>query len=174
MSLPSLRADCARCDALCCVALAFDRSPQFAIAKAAGEPCRHLDGAGRCRIHADLAGRGFSGCAAYDCFGAGQAASRLFRGRSWRGSPARLAAMMAAFADLRALHETLVLLKAARALPLTPEVRAELEAVMASLAPRGGWSRRALAEGQGAAATARARAFLPGLKGFAAGRTDVG
>jgi hypothetical protein len=39
-----LRAECARCAALCCVTLAFDASDLFAFDKAAGEPCPHFDG----------------------------------------------------------------------------------------------------------------------------------
>ena len=38
-----LRADCARCSALCCVALPYAASADFAYDKPAGRPCRHLD-----------------------------------------------------------------------------------------------------------------------------------
>ncbi len=68
-----LQADCRRCAALCCVATHFDASEDFALTKAAGEPCPHLDGIQhRCTIHAERLARGFTGCLAYDCHGAGQ------------------------------------------------------------------------------------------------------
>ncbi|MDR3081083.1 MAG: pentapeptide repeat-containing protein, partial [Streptomyces sp.] len=37
-----LRADCSSCFALCCVALPFAASADFAIDKAAGTPCPNL------------------------------------------------------------------------------------------------------------------------------------
>ena len=67
----ALRADCERCFGLCCVAPAFSASADFAIDKPAGHPCPHLRPDFRCGIHTDLRGRGFRGCAVYDCFGAG-------------------------------------------------------------------------------------------------------
>jgi hypothetical protein len=70
--LSELRADCASCVGLCCVALPFSRSADFAFDKAAGDPCRHLAGDRRCSIHATLREDGMRGCTVYDCFGAGQ------------------------------------------------------------------------------------------------------
>ena len=72
----ALRADCAQCVGLCCVAPAFAVSADFAIDKAAGQPCPNLQADFRCGIHAGLRDRGFRGCAVYDCFGAGQRVSR--------------------------------------------------------------------------------------------------
>ena len=66
-----LRADCARCFGLCCVAPAFAASADFAIDKPAGQACPHLAGDFRCGIHDELRPRGFPGCTVYDCFGAG-------------------------------------------------------------------------------------------------------
>lgn len=167
MSPPGLRADCARCAALCCVALAFDRGPMFAFDKAAGEPCRHLDGEGRCRVHDGLLRRGMAGCATYDCQGAGQYVTALFRGRSWRGEPALLPAMMAAFAEMRAVQEARALIDAARALQLPAEARNALEAAGRALWPSGGWSLEELVAGRSAPAVAAARALLPLLAPFA-------
>src|SRR4051794_4071425 len=62
-----LRADCTNCFALCCTALRFDASADFAFDKPAGTPCRHLTTELRCGVHADLRARGFNGCAVYDC-----------------------------------------------------------------------------------------------------------
>jgi len=102
-----LVADCHRCAALCCVALAFDRSASFAFDKPAGEPCPSLRGK-LCVIHDDLEARGCSGCARYDCAGAGQrVVQEVFGGRS--EDPARMAD---AFRVMRDVQELRVLLRA--------------------------------------------------------------
>ena len=80
-----LQADCAQCFGLCCVALPFAASADFAIDKAAGSPCRNLRTDYRCGIHTELRQRGFNGCTVYDCFGAGQKVSQVtFGGADWR------------------------------------------------------------------------------------------
>lgn len=98
-----LRADCDRCLGLCCVAPALRRSADFAIDKPAGVACPNLGADNRCAIHADLRARGFAGCSAYDCFGAGQRVSAL--GAGWRDGEAQAVRLFAAFAALRTLHE---------------------------------------------------------------------
>jgi uncharacterized protein YjbI with pentapeptide repeats len=101
-----LRADCAQCVGLCCVALPFVRSADFAMDKPAGMPCRHLAGDDRCAIHDRLRSAGFPGCDVFDCFGAGQQVVQItFGGRSWRNGPAVAVPMFGAFATLRAVHE---------------------------------------------------------------------
>jgi hypothetical protein len=101
-----LAADCARCAGLCCVVPAFTRSADFAISKPAGQPCPNLGPDSRCAIHARLRDRGFGGCAAYDCFGAGQQTVQVtFGGRDWRSSPGLAAEMFAAFGVMRQLNE---------------------------------------------------------------------
>ncbi|WP_163850481.1 hypothetical protein [Pseudooceanicola aestuarii] len=121
----ALHADCGACAALCCLALALDRGPSFAIDKAAGAPCPNLSGH-LCGIHSQLADRGFSGCTRYDCLGAGQrVVQELFAGRSWQDDPALARPMMAAFADMRAVHERMELLRAAAVLPLDPDAEAQ-------------------------------------------------
>jgi len=103
-----LRADCANCFGLCCVALPFTVSADFAIGKAAGTPCPNLDAGSRCTIHARLRRDGFAGCSAFDCFGAGQQVSqRTFGGRDWRSSPGTAAQMFHVFGVMRHLHELL-------------------------------------------------------------------
>lgn len=103
-----LRADCASCVALCCVALAFSASADFAVDKRAGEPCRHLATDLRCGIHTRLRPRGFPGCVAYDCFGAGQKVTQVtFGGRDWRDDPRSAPRMFAALPVVRVLHELL-------------------------------------------------------------------
>ena len=114
---PELRADCERCAALCCVAPAFSASADFAIGKAAGQPCPNLRSDFRCSIHDRLRPAGFGGCAAFDCLGAGQQVTQVtFGGRSWRDEPDLAAPMFAAFAVLRQLHELLWYLAEALAL----------------------------------------------------------
>ena len=54
-----LRADCARCFALCCVAPAFAISVDFAINKRAGKACPNLQADFRCGIHTRLRQQGF-------------------------------------------------------------------------------------------------------------------
>ena len=101
-----LRADCSRCAGLCCVALPFARSADFAIDKPSGMPCRHLRADDRCGIHDRLRPEGFPGCEVFDCFGAGQQVVQVtLRGRLWRDGPEVAAATFAAFGTLRSVHE---------------------------------------------------------------------
>ncbi|MFC8711627.1 pentapeptide repeat-containing protein [Streptomyces sp. NPDC057197] len=104
-----LRGDCANCFGLCCVALPFAASADFARDKPAGRPCPNLLGDHRCGIHTRLRQEGYPGCTVYDCFGAGQKVSQVtFGGRDWRTEPAgTLGAMAAAFPVVRHLHELL-------------------------------------------------------------------
>ena len=121
-----LRADCSSCFGLCCVALTFQRSADFAIDKDAGEPCPNLQEDFRCGIHQKLRPEGFQGCTVYDCFGAGQKISQL-AGRSWReqpGQPARK--MFEALPIMRQLHELLWYLAEAQQLKETAAIHGEL------------------------------------------------
>ncbi|PPB49777.1 pentapeptide repeat-containing protein [Arthrobacter pityocampae] len=103
-----LRPDCSSCFALCCTALGFSRSADFAVDKPAGSPCRNLDSDFSCTIHDRLRPRGFRGCTVFDCFGAGQNVSQhLFRGVSWREAPETAPEMFAVFTVVRQLHEML-------------------------------------------------------------------
>ncbi|HEY0641533.1 MAG TPA: pentapeptide repeat-containing protein, partial [Pseudonocardiaceae bacterium] len=124
---PALRADCARCVALCCVAPAFRRSADFALDKPAGRPCPNLLADFRCGIHDSLPARGFRGCTVYDCFGAGQRVTQeTFGGRDWRSEPELAAPMFAVFPVVRVLHELLRYLAEALTLPGAEPLRAEL------------------------------------------------
>ena len=129
-----LRADCSRCVGLCCVALAFAASADFAIDKAAGDPCPHLACDDRCGIHARLREEGFPGCVAYDCFGAGQhVAQATFAGQDWRQSPETAASMFDAFAVMRQLHELLWHLTEALRLGAARPVHRELQVALAEI-----------------------------------------
>ena len=113
-----LRADCARCVGLCCVALPFAASADFAFDKEAGVPCLHLESDFSCGIHARLREEGFRGCSAFDCFGAGQQVTQTtFEGQDWRDAADVGRAMFAVFPVMRRLHELLWYLTEAVALP---------------------------------------------------------
>lgn len=133
---PQLLADCGNCFGLCCVALPFAASTDFAVDKKAGQPCANLRSDSRCGIHTRLREKGFQGCTVYDCFGAGQQVSQVtFGGRDWREDPATARRMFAVFPVMRQLHELLRYLS--EALTLRPdralygELRAALDATEA-------------------------------------------
>ncbi|MFB9928634.1 pentapeptide repeat-containing protein [Amycolatopsis halotolerans] len=129
-----LTADCGSCFALCCVALTFTKSADFAIDKRAGDPCPNLRHDFRCGIHDQLRPKGFAGCTGYDCFGAGQQVSQVtFSGRSWREAPETRKQMFAALPVMRHLHELLWYLTEARSLAATREIHAELDAAIAEI-----------------------------------------
>jgi uncharacterized protein YjbI with pentapeptide repeats len=134
MTRPDLRADCARCFGLCCVVPAFSRSADFAIDKPAGRPCPHLATDFRCGIHASLRERGFPGCVAFDCFGAGQkVAQETFGGVSWRDAPSTAAEMFAAFEVMRPLHQWLWYLDEALAVPEASSLHDSLAAAQLAI-----------------------------------------
>jgi uncharacterized protein YjbI with pentapeptide repeats len=144
---PSLQADCASCFGLCCVALPFTASADFAIDKEAGQPCQHLQADFRCGIHALLRDRGFPGCAAFDCFGAGQQVSQVtFRGRDWREAPDTAAQMFAIFPIMRQLHELLWYLTEALQMPPARPIHQELRRVLLRVERLTGSSPVALAD----------------------------
>ncbi|MFD7406066.1 pentapeptide repeat-containing protein [Streptomyces sp. NPDC059866] len=126
--LADLRGDCANCFGLCCVALPFAASADFAIDKDAGKPCANLRGDHRCGIHATLRQQGFTGCTVYDCFGAGQRVSQVtFGGQDWRtGSREQARRMFDVFPVVRQLHELLWYLTEALTLPAARPVHADL------------------------------------------------
>ncbi len=106
---------------------AFAASSDFAISKPAGQPCPNLADDFRCSIHAQLRDRGFPGCTAYDCFGAGQHVTQVtFGGRTWRESPDLARQMFPAFEVVRVLHELLWHLTQAIAVPAARPLEAEL------------------------------------------------
>ncbi|MYX75184.1 pentapeptide repeat-containing protein [Streptomyces sp. SID3915] len=126
-----LRADCANCFGLCCVALTLTASADFAVDKDAGTPCRNLRDDFRCGIHTRLRTEGFPGCTVYDCFGAGQKISQhTYQGEDWRRRPDTARQMFQAFPVMRQLHELLWYLTEAltlpAAVPLHPQLRAAL------------------------------------------------
>jgi hypothetical protein len=123
----SLRADCCNCVGLCCVALAFARSADFAFSKEAGDPCPHLQPTFGCDIHPVLRDRGFKGCTVFDCLGAGQKVTQqTFGGRSWGSEPQSRELMFATFQVMRPLQELLWYLHEASNRPEAAALRSQL------------------------------------------------
>ena len=80
-----LKANCEKCFGLCCVALPFAASVDFAVNKDGGKPCSNLQSDFKCSIHKNLRGKGYKGCTVFECFGAGQKISQVtFNGIDWR------------------------------------------------------------------------------------------
>jgi uncharacterized protein YjbI with pentapeptide repeats len=122
-----LRADCGSCFGLCCVALPFAASADFAVDKDAGQPCGHLQADFRCGIHARLREEGFPGCTVFDCFGAGQKVSLVtFGGQDWRQAPHTARKMFEVFPVMRQLHELLWYLAEALTLPAAGPVHGDI------------------------------------------------
>ncbi|MFF3290715.1 pentapeptide repeat-containing protein [Streptomyces sp. NPDC003023] len=125
--MTTLRADCSNCFGLCCVALPFAASADFAVNKNAGTPCANLREDFGCGIHARLRDSGYSGCTVYDCFGAGQQVSQVtYGGTSWREAPDTARQMFDVFPVVRQLHELLWYLTQARTLGAARELHGEL------------------------------------------------
>jgi hypothetical protein len=140
-----LYADCERCVGLCCIAPALTSSADFAIDKAAGQPCPNLDSACRCTIHDSLLQRGFRGCVAYDCFGAGQwVAERIARGRKATGSSRTAQRSFSIFAVVRQLHELRWYLTEAIDLPVTRPIQRDLRGLLAQTIQLGRSDARAM------------------------------
>ncbi len=103
-----LTPDCARCFGLCCVAHGFRASEEFALDKPPGKPCPNLLADFHCTIHRTLRQRGFSGCVAYTCYGAGQrVAQKMFGGNDWRQAPQTAELMFQVFPIVRQLNQLL-------------------------------------------------------------------
>ncbi|MFD0676376.1 MULTISPECIES: pentapeptide repeat-containing protein [unclassified Paenibacillus] len=122
-----LQADCESCFGLCCAALPFAASIDFAIDKDAGQPCHNLQSDFRCGVHNNLRQLGFRGCTVYDCFGAGQKVSRdTFGGHDWQQVPESAEQMFNVFPIMRQLHELLWYLTEALTLQAASSIHNEL------------------------------------------------
>ncbi|MEN1936575.1 pentapeptide repeat-containing protein [Paenibacillus sp. 102] len=127
VSFNSLRADCENCFGLCCVALPFAASADFAVNKDAGKPCSNLQSDFRCSIHKNLRQKGFKGCTVFECFGAGQKVSQVtFEGVDWRKDSKHAQKMYAVFPIMHQLHEMLWYLNEAFALKATRSIHREI------------------------------------------------
>lgn len=129
--LNDLSADCKNCFGLCCVALPYAKSADFAFDKDAGTSCPNLQSNYHCRIHRDLREKGFKGCAAYECFGAGQKVSQItYDGNDWRSNPALAKEMFEVFPIMQQLHEMLYYLNEALHLEEAQAILKDLEIVI--------------------------------------------
>ncbi|MGW8376713.1 pentapeptide repeat-containing protein [Streptomyces sp. ODS28] len=131
---PELSGDCSACFGLCCVALPFSASADFAADKEAGRPCGNLLADFRCGIHDRLRESGYAGCTVYDCFGAGQQVSQVtFGGVDWRSAPDTARRMFEVFPVMRQIHELLRYVTEALHLPAARPVHGELDAARQEL-----------------------------------------
>ncbi|KAB8128324.1 pentapeptide repeat-containing protein [Gracilibacillus oryzae] len=129
-----LKSDCENCFALCCVALPYMQSNEFAFNKAAGEPCRHLQNNFLCGIHQELRNKGFKGCTVYECFGAGQkVAQQIYHGENWRDNPETAEEMFLVFPKVQQLHEILYYLNEAAQRTETQPIHGKLMEVFAKI-----------------------------------------
>lgn len=128
----SLQADCENCFGLCCVALPFAASVDFAMDKAAGQPCHNLQDNFRCGVHTTLRQRGLKGCTVYDCFGAGQKISQsTYGGRDWRQAPDTAKQMFEVLPLMRQLHELLWYLSDALTLQAASSIHGAMNVALA-------------------------------------------
>lgn len=124
-----LRAKCEDCFGLCCVALPFAASADFALDKEGGTPCTNLQSDFRCGIHQHLRKKGFKGCAVYECFGAGQKVSQVtYQGKDWSDNNDNETAkeMFAVFPIVQQLQEMLWYLTEALSLKAADAIHTQL------------------------------------------------
>ena len=176
MSNSVFEADCSHCFGLCCTALSFERGPQFAHDKLAGEPCQFLAADFRCRIHAQREDLGYDGCEAFDCLGAGQRASAMFAGDNWRRDASVARRLYASFSLLMRLQEMRQALETAAEMDLGPALHQERQALLAQIAEQAESGREDIAD-IASATLAEAKAFLrclaPALSGQMTGANQV-
>ncbi|WP_186579441.1 pentapeptide repeat-containing protein [Aquibacillus kalidii] len=125
------QADCENCFGLCCVALPYARSSDFAFNKDGGTACRNLQTDYRCSIHTNLRNKGFKGCTVYECFGAGQKVSQMtYSGNSWRDNSELAEEMFRVFPIMQQLHEMLYYIKEALSIEEVRLLHKELKQVL--------------------------------------------
>jgi len=130
-TLKRFSADCENCFGLCCVALPYAKSADFALDKDGGTSCSNLQSDYRCGIHNNLRSKGFRGCAVYECFGAGQKVSQVtYDGNEWRDHPEVAKEMFKVFPIMQQLHEMLYYLNEALSLEETQPIYQDLQAAL--------------------------------------------
>lgn len=103
-----LKIDCKNCSGLCCVSLYCAKTDGFPSNKAAGTPCAYLDSDYGCNIHSKLSEKNYKGCIAYDCFGAGQRATKLCLSKgTWKTNPKQADMIFDTFMTVFQLHQML-------------------------------------------------------------------
>ena len=137
-----LRADCESCAGLCCVLHGFYRSADFPIDKPPGTACPHLGSSFRCTVHDELRQRGFNGCVAYECYGAGQRVVAAWDDAlpaAWWSDADTVEELQRCLEVLRPLQEMQAMLYAAEQLPVDAGLKQAVRTLRREL--------RALAEG---------------------------
>ncbi|WP_083386540.1 pentapeptide repeat-containing protein [Paenibacillus crassostreae] len=125
-------ADCEQCFGLCCVALPYAKSSDFAFNKDGGTPCRNLQTDYRCGVHKNLRNKGFRGCTVYECFGAGQMISQVtYNGKDWRENPTLAKEMFDVFPIMQQLYEMLYYLNEALSNDDTQPIHKDLKHMVA-------------------------------------------
>ncbi|MBS7528381.1 pentapeptide repeat-containing protein [Fusibacter paucivorans] len=100
-----LQSDCLNCSGLCCVALYFSKTDGFPENKDAGKPCLYLQQDYLCKIHESLACKNMKGCIGYDCCGAGQAVTAIYKGETWKTLPEKSQEIFNVFKIIFQLHQ---------------------------------------------------------------------
>lgn len=169
--MSALVADCAACTGLCCVAPGFDAGDDFAFDKRALAPCRHLGADNLCRIHETLEDEGFSGCAKFDCKGAGPyVMAHIFPRKRWRKDRQQLEDMSEAYRRMRAICDMIELFRVAEKLPLSATQETARQNMLNRLLPNPAWSAQTLAEAEAAGILSDARAVLSSFRDAATRR----
>jgi uncharacterized protein YjbI with pentapeptide repeats len=110
------------------VALPYAKSADFAFDKDGGTPCRNLQSNYLCGIHNDLRNKGFRGCSAYECFGAGQKVSQsTYNGKDWRTNKDVAQEMFDVYPIMQQLHEMLWYLNEAITIDAAKSIYKELQ-----------------------------------------------
>lgn len=172
MARPNLVADCAQCCALCCVALSFERSKDFAFDKPAHVPCPKLSSDHRCSIHSELIEKGCAGCVRYQCYGAGQRVTRLFGGAAWQHDEYGAKEMFDAFFVVRSLHELLSLLESARDVASGTSLETPLEELLRDVDAAAALPREALLRVEPDTLVRRAHVLLRALRPYVEGQRE--
>ncbi len=167
---PELKADCARCTGLCCVAYPFIDADKFGYDKPADQACRHLGPDCRCAIHDEREQMGFRGCITFDCNGAGQrAVNDLFRHVDWRTGGVAAGEILDAFRALTHIHAALAQLKVMEELPLDAGQLERFQALFSRLEPASAWTVETLDAFPAQRAEKEVQVFAVSLQGTAAG-----
>lgn len=160
--------DCARCAALCCIVLDIDKGTAFPIDKPAGMRCPNLTETNRCAIHPMLKKRGYHGCVAFDCQGAGQLVTQELHSASTQQMDAASASVARDFSRARKVQKLLELIFHARQLPLSAEEQQKRNHLEKRLAPEGGFTRQSFDSLPLKEIDEQVRSFLASLKRLAA------
>ncbi len=159
---------CDRCAALCCIALDIDKGDAFPIDKPAGQRCPNLTATNQCAIHPDLKKRGYHGCIAFDCRGAGQLVTQELHSTPRGQLDATAPTVAHDFSRARQIQKLLELIYFAKRLPLSASEQRERDRLETILAPDAGFTRQSFDNLPLKEIDQQVHAFLAPLKRLAA------